>query len=65
MSLGMIIEKGLLLNDFIHFLNQTHAGCRLALTWFLKIDLVRTSVCVRVCMCVSALRLLLITSGMM
>ena len=39
------------------FLNQAHAGRRLACAWFLKIDPVRiVSMCVglRVCVCVSA-----------
>ena len=38
------------------FLNQARAGRRPARAWFLKIDPVRTSVCVcvYVCVCVSA-----------
>ena len=34
------------------FLNQARAGHRPAHAWFLKIDPVRTSVCVFVCVCV-------------
>ena len=34
------------------FLNQARAGLRPARAWFLKIDPVRTSVCVFVCVCV-------------
>ena len=36
---------------FIIFLNQARAGILPARAWFLKIDIVRTSVCVRVCVC--------------
>ena len=41
-----------------------HAGLWPAHAWFLKIDSVRTSVCVRVCVCVCPPPGLLITSGM-
>ena len=34
------------------FLNQARAGQRLAHAWFLKIDIVRTSVCMCVSVCV-------------
>ena len=38
----------------LQFLNQAHAGLGLVHAWFPKIDPVRTSVCVYVCVCVSA-----------
>ena len=38
------------------FLNQARAGRRPARAWFLEITFMRTSVCVRVCVCVSAPR---------
>jgi len=53
-------------NRFCMFLNQAHAGQRLACNWFLKIAFVRDvcmHVCAHVCVCVSAPARLLITSG--
>ena len=47
------------------FLNQARAGRRKARAWFLKIDPVRTSVCVCVYVCVCPPPRLLITSDVM
>ena len=39
---------------YISFLNQERAGLQPVCTWFLEISLVYLSVCMYVCMCVSA-----------
>ena len=40
----------------VFLLNQARAGRRPARAWFLEITFMRTSVCVRACVCVSAPR---------